>query len=63
MNAKFLSTRSHRGQAMVEYVVVCAALAFALGIGMIDDTSALRELITAFQTAYRNFSHAISLPS
>lgn len=50
------------GQSMLEYVLVCAVLAFFLGINMIDDNSVLLQLTTAFQTAYRNFSYAISLP-
>ena len=58
-------TRTHRmrGQSSTEYAVVCAALAFALGIGMVDDTSVLRELLQALQTAYRRFSFALSLPT
>lgn len=52
-----------RGQSSMEYAVVCAALAFALGIGMIDDNSVLNELLQAFRTAYEKFSYAISLPT
>ena len=52
-----------KGQSSIEYVVVCAALAFALGIGMVDDKSVLRELLSAFQTAYKKFSYALSLPT
>ena len=48
---------------MVEYVVVCGAVALALGIGMIDSHSVLWLLIDAFQKAYHNFSYAISLPT
>ena len=51
-----------RGQSMIEYVVVCAALVFTLGIGMIDDKSVLRQLLEAFRTAYEKFSFAISIP-
>lgn len=51
------------GQSSMEYVVVCAALAFALGIGMRSgNDSVLLELLLAFQTAYERFSYAISLP-
>lgn len=48
---------------MIEYVVVCGALATALGIGMADNTSVLWQLIDAFQKAYASFSYAISLPT
>ena len=51
------------GQASVEYAVVCAALAFALGVGMLDQNSVLWQLLDAFRTAYQNFSYAISLPT
>lgn len=54
---------SQHGQSSIEYVVVCAALAFALGVGMVDDRSVLRELIGAFNTAYQKFSYSLSLPS
>lgn len=53
---------AQRGQSSMEYVVVCAALAFALGIGMVDEHSVLYELVNAFKTAYQKFSYAISLP-
>lgn len=53
----------HSGQSSVEYAVVCAALAFALGIGMVDDTSVLRQLLGALQSAYRQFAFALSLPT
>ena len=55
--------RWHRGQSSVEYVVVCAALAIALGIGMVDNRSVLRELLGAFKLAYQKISFAISLPT
>lgn len=51
------------GQSSMEYVVVCAALAFALGIGMWNDASVLRELLTAFRTAYQKISFSLSLPT
>lgn len=55
-------SRQH-GQSMIEYVIVCAALALVLGIGAIDNTSVLRELINAFQRGYQNYSYIISLPT
>ena len=51
-----------RGQSSLEYVVVCAALVFALGISMADDTSVLKQLIEGFKTAYEKISFALSLP-
>jgi hypothetical protein len=50
------------GQASVEYVVVCAAIAFALGVGMVNTDSVLWQLLHALRTAYQNFSFALSLP-
>jgi uncharacterized protein (UPF0333 family) len=55
-------TRMQRGQSSMEYIVVCGALVLALGIGMSNEQSVLRELLEAFRTAYHNFSYAISLP-
>jgi uncharacterized protein HemX len=54
--------RPQQGQSSMEFVVVCAALAIALGIGMSGQTSVLQQLLDAFKTAYQNFSYAISLP-
>jgi hypothetical protein len=50
------------GQSTVEYVVLTAAIATALGVGMVDDGSALRQLLDAFALAYKKISFAISLP-
>ena len=38
------------------------ALAFALGVGMVDDSSALRQLLNALVLSYQKISFAISLP-
>lgn len=51
------------GQAMIEYVVVCAALALALGVGLTDDDSALWQMIKNFREGYQHFSFALSLPA
>ena len=45
----------------MEFVIVCAALAIALGVGM-SDGSVLKGLLDAFETAYQDFSYALSLP-
>lgn len=60
-----LAARRHRqrGQSSIEYAVVCAALALVLGVGMIDDTSVLHELIEALKLAYRKISFAVSIPT
>lgn len=50
------------GQSSIEYVVVCATLALALGIGMTDSNSVLVQLINAFQLAYTRIAFAYSLP-
>jgi hypothetical protein len=51
-----------RGQSSTEYLIVCAALAVALGVGMVDDNSVLRQLLNAFAQSYQKISFAISLP-
>lgn len=50
------------GQSSVEYIVLTAAIAFALGIGMVDENSVLSQLLNAFSRAYQKISFAISLP-
>lgn len=56
------SSQRMQGQSSMEYVVVCAVLAIALGIGMANQGSVLWQLVDAFKTAYHKFSYAISLP-
>lgn len=62
MNPFATHRRPQSGQSSMEFVIVCAALALALGIGMRGDTSVLKQLLDAFTTAYQDFSYAISLP-
>ncbi len=50
------------GQSMTEYLILTAAIALALGLGMVNDSSVLRQLLDAFSLAYRKISFAISLP-
>lgn len=59
--ARYRRNAQH-GQSSMEYVVVCGALAIALGVGMSSDQSVLLQLVEAFKTAYHNFSYAISVP-
>lgn len=61
--------RRQNGQAMMEYLVVCAALAFALFYPIRDDPASpdrsrttVQIVLDAFQRAYQNISYAISLP-
>lgn len=54
--------RGQHGQSATEYVVVCAVIALVLGLGMVDDTSPLRQLLNAFQLGYQRISFSISLP-
>jgi hypothetical protein len=66
MNAleSFCSKRfKETGQASVEYVVVCSAIAVALGVGMTDSNSVLWQLLDALRLAYQRFSFALSLPA
>jgi len=63
MKRRFQYPRHVQGQSMVEYVVICGVLVFALGIGMADQESVLWQLVNAFQDKYRNFSYALSLPT
>jgi len=62
--------RMQRGQAVVEYMAVCAALTFALFVPIQDNPASPDEprttweiVVNGFQEAYRNISYAISLPS
>lgn len=46
----------------MEYVLLCAVLVLVLCIGMVDDQSALRQLLDAFALAYQKISFAIAMP-
>ena len=59
-----------RGQSMMEYAVVCCALAFILFVPIQDDPASpgkarttVQIVLDGLQAAYRNFSHALSLPT
>lgn len=60
--------RGFRGQSMIEFVVVAAALAAALFVPVVDDLSGGRRistiqlLISNLQQAYERTSGSLSLP-
>jgi hypothetical protein len=60
---------SQSGHTAVEYLVVCGALAFALFVPITDSVSpggartTVQIVLAEFQTAYKNISHAMSLPN
>jgi hypothetical protein len=62
MSRRLYALAGQSGQSSVEYVVVCAALAVALGVGVANDKSVLWQFISALKTAYLNFSYSLSLP-
>jgi len=64
-----MTLQRQAGFAAVEYTVVCAALALALFVPIQDDPaspdkgrSTIEILSAGLQKAYKNFSHATSLP-
>ena len=63
MLPKKICLQTQFGQSSVEYAIVCAAFAFALGVGLVDESSVLWQLISAFKLAYQKFSFALSLPT
>ncbi len=58
-----------RGQSLMEYLVISAALAFFLFVPISDDASGDAPRTTAellfdgLRAAYKNISHSISLPT
>lgn len=50
------------GQSSVEYLVVCTALAVALGLGMTQPDSVLAQWLQAMRDAYAQWTFALSLP-
>lgn len=61
--------RRPRGQSLIEYIVISAALAFFLFVPISDDVSAgasktsIELLFDAVRAAYKNVSFSISLPA
>lgn len=54
-------TPPQAGQTSMEYVLVCAALAVALGVGMGREDSVLLQLLQAFRTAYQKIAYALAI--
>jgi len=58
-----------RGQSMMEYTVVCAALAVALFMPVpgsdngAGSRNTVQILLDGFEKAYKRFTHSISLPT
>ena len=57
-----MKSKPFAGQSSVEYLVVCAALAVALGLGMTHPDSALAQWLQAMRAAYAQWTFALSLP-
>jgi hypothetical protein len=51
-----------QGQAAAEYLILCAVFALALGVGLVDEQSVLRQLLNGFAQAYQQISYAMALP-
>ena len=63
-------TRSRqRGQSLVEYIILCGALAFILFVPISDDVSGgeskstIQLVFDGFSKAYKKISHSISYPN
>ncbi len=70
MNSTHCRNKHQRGQAVTEYAVVSAALAFILFFPIKNDVTSpdkakttVEIVLDGFKNAYSNFSYAISLPS
>jgi len=57
-----MTATAQAGQSSVEYLIVCAALVIALGIGLQADDSPLDQWLQAMRLAYAQWTHALSLP-
>lgn len=69
LNKCVRQTQRQGGQAMLEYLVICAAFAFALFYPIRDDPASpdkarttVQIVLDSFKRAYQNVSHSISLP-
>lgn len=65
-----IAAGAQRGQSMVEYIVVCGALAVALFVPIQDDPanpgtkrSTVKIVLDMFQELYQKTSYSTSLPN
>lgn len=56
-------TRHCKAQAATEFLVVCAAVATAIGLGLGPHGGLLASLLDSFRTAFAHFSFALSIPT
>jgi len=62
-------SRAERGQSTLDYMLACAALAFALFVPLRDAASpdeprtAVEIVLNSFKLAYERVSYSISLPA
>jgi Flp pilus assembly pilin Flp len=54
--------RRQLGQSSLEYALACAAIAFALGISMVDPEGALSQLLDHLREGYERYAFSMSLP-
>lgn len=52
-----------RGQAIVEYLILCATVALVLGVSWSDHGSVAGMLLDALRTLFADFSYALSMPT
>jgi hypothetical protein len=54
--------RKQQGQSLMEYVIVCGAIALALSGDLLSERSVFLQVVDAFGTAYQRLAFALSLP-
>ena len=69
MSHRSARPRRQRGQAIIEYALVCAALALVLFVPIADTASGgvakstVELILDGFRKGFQRFGHAISLPA